>query len=115
MPTDPPPFDTAPFRRLLLERRETVLREIAATEADSAPVVLDQTSVGRLSRMDAMQQQAMALAQRQRRQNEVAAIDAALRRIERGDYGVCVTCGEDIALPRLRNAPTVTTCIACAR
>jgi DnaK suppressor protein len=78
-------------------------------------VTLEQDAVGRLSRIDAMQMQAMALATRDRRRTEKERILAALRRIESGDYGWCVACGEDIAPARLRNDPTATHCISCAR
>lgn len=103
------------FRQALLDRRAELKRQTESTGAERAPIELDQTSVGRLSRMDAMQAQAMALAQQQRRENELAAIEGALQRIDRGDYGYCIKCGEEIAEARLRNAPTVTTCIECAR
>jgi DnaK suppressor protein len=85
------------------------------SEADRAPVVLDQDSVGRLSRIDAMQIQAMALAQQRRRQSERQAIEAALRRIEEGEFGYCLSCGEEIAEARLEQNPAVATCITCAR
>lgn len=86
-----------------------------ASKENRSPVELDQTSVGRLSRMDAIQVQAMALAHQRQRETEMAAIDAALQRINNGSYGVCIKCGEEIAEARLRVAPTVTTCIGCAR
>ncbi len=104
-----------PFRQLLLARRDQLDSEDRLSETDRAPVKLDQDSVGRLSRIDAMQVQAMALAQQRRRQTERAAIDAALRRIDDDEYGVCVRCGDDIAPQRLHNNPTVPTCINCAR
>lgn len=85
------------------------------SEADRAPVVLEQDSVGRLSRIDAMQVQAMALAQARRRQTERAAIDAALRRIDDGEFGYCLKCGDDIAPARLEHNPAVTSCIDCAK
>ncbi len=95
------------------------MAELAAEDetagTSTAPVTLDQDSVGRLSRIDAMQVQAMALATQERRRQEKARIVAALRRIEAGDYGWCAACGEDIAPARLLNDPTVTHCINCAR
>lgn len=103
------------MRAQLILRREALVQEERNSEADRAPVTLDQDSVGRLSRIDAMQMQAMALAQQRRRQNESAAIEAALRRIAEGEYGYCLICGDDIAPARLANSPTVTTCIECAK
>lgn len=86
----------------------------AGTAESRAPVELDQTSVGRLSRMDAMQQQAMAQAQSRRRKIQVARVAAALKRAERGEYGDCMTCGEEIEPGRLTLDPATPQCIACA-
>ena len=108
-------LDLDPFREKLHARRQSLAEEDRLAEADRRPVALDQDSVGRLSRIDAMQVQAMALAQQRRRQSERSAIDAALRRIEEGEFGYCLNCGEAIALPRLEQNPAATTCIACAR
>ncbi|QIG80044.1 TraR/DksA family transcriptional regulator [Stakelama tenebrarum] len=85
------------------------------SEGDRAPVPLDQESVGRLSRMDAMQVQAMALAADRRRQAERARIDAALARIEEDEFGWCVECGDAIAPARLAHDPAVSHCINCAK
>ncbi|GAY20097.1 TraR/DksA family transcriptional regulator [Sphingobium fuliginis] len=108
-------LDLARFREKLLARREELVAEDRMSEADRAPVVLEQDSVGRLSRIDAMQVQAMALAQARRRQTERAAIDAALRRIDDGEFGYCLKCGDDIAPARLEHNPAVTSCIDCAK
>ena len=79
-----------------------------------APVMLDQQSVGRLSRMDAMLQQSMELATEDRRQQRLVKLTAALKRIETGDYGHCVKCDEEIRTGRLEFDPAVTLCIECA-
>ena len=91
------------------------LKHLSETAKDSrAPVTLDQQSVGRLSRMDAMQQQSMELATEKRRQYGLAALDAALRRVKLGDYGYCLKCDDKIAAGRLAVDPAVTLCIDCA-
>ncbi len=77
-------------------------------------VILDQTSVGRVSRMDAMQQQAMAKATQTRRLHMRTRIKAALARMDEGAFGFCVDCGEDIPLKRLELDPTIPTCVSCA-
>lgn len=98
-----------------LRERQAELRALsAAGEARRRPVELDQQKVGRLSRMDALQEQAMAQATEQRREQELKRIDAALRRLDEGEYGYCVTCGEAIAPARLELDPTTPTCIDCA-
>jgi len=88
----------------------------AHTSSDQAraPVTLDQQSVGRVSRVDAMQMQAMAQAQERRRQGERGRIEAALERLDSGEYGYCSECGEEIGLKRLEFDPAVATCIRCA-
>ncbi|MDP7548812.1 MAG: TraR/DksA C4-type zinc finger protein, partial [Alphaproteobacteria bacterium] len=70
--------------------------------------------VGRLSRMDAMQDQAMAQESERRRMGELQRIEAALERLTGGDYGYCVSCEEAIAPARLELDPAVATCIECA-
>ena len=79
------------------------------------PVELDQQRVGRLSRMDALQGREMARAAERRRDSELRKIDAALARLDSGDYGWCVRCGEEIAAERLRLDPAVPICIDCAQ
>ena len=107
-----PDLDT--LRASLVARLEG-LRATSETTADNRrPVELDQTSVGRLSRMDAMQVQAMAQATERRRQDEARRIEAAIARLDEGEFGYCISCGEEIAPKRLAVDPTVATCIACA-
>ena len=107
-------LDIEAMRRLLLEERESVLRASAATAEDRAPVELDQQAVGRLSRIDAIQVRAMAEASETRRRGRLQRIEAALKRIEDGDYGECLECGEPIPPRRLEIDPTVTLCVPCA-
>jgi len=79
------------------------------------PVTLDQQSVGRLSRMDSLQMQAMDQAQEQQRRKTMLRIKTTITRIEHGDFGYCVTCDELIAEKRLIFDPSTPLCISCAR
>ena len=91
------------------------LERIADTGDDPAEVVqLDQTKVGRLSRMDALQAQAMAQASGERRAVQLREIDAALKRIDEGSYGDCERCEQPINPRRLDADPTARLCIDCA-
>ncbi|MFN3807490.1 TraR/DksA family transcriptional regulator [Asticcacaulis sp.] len=80
----------------------------------SRPVELDQTSVGRLSRMDAMQVKAMTLATEARRKVQLVKIETALKYINTEEFGYCVKCGDEISEKRLRLDPTVSCCVPCA-
>jgi len=83
-----------------------------STEA-AGTVELDQSKVGRLSRMDALQAQQMALETARRREIQLQKIDSALRRIGEGNYGNCFICGEEIGADRLNFDPASTRCIGC--
>jgi DnaK suppressor protein len=97
-------------QQLLMLRDELTDQREAGREAE-----LDQTSVGRLSRMDAMQGQAMSKESGRRRDASLQKIAAALRRMDKGEYGYCLVCEDDIAVQRLEFDPTATLCIDCAR
>lgn len=86
----------------------------AMTRESRKPVELDQTTQGRLSRMDALQVQAMQEATADRRRSERARAVAAIARMNDGDYGYCVSCGEDIPKKRLKHDPATPTCVDCA-
>jgi DnaK suppressor protein len=101
-------------QQLLVLRDELTEQRETGREAEQT-VELDQTSVGRLSRMDAMQGQAMSKEHGRRRDASLQKIAAALGRLDKGEYGYCLVCEEDIALQRLEFDPTATLCIDCAR
>lgn len=99
----------------LLAMKTEIIALQAAAKDNRKPVALDQQSVGRLSRMDSLQVQAMDKAAQARRDVQIRRIDAALARIESGDYGYCVRCDEPITPKRLALDPSTPLCIGCAR
>ena len=107
-------LDLAQVRAALEVERDSLANLSDATEDERRPVELDQQSVGRLSRMDAMQVQAMAQAVEGRRRQRQAQIAAALKRLDEGEYGYCVVCGEDIPVKRLEVDLTAARCVDCA-
>ena len=107
--------EIAKVRAALLAEKAELTEGEATSAEDRATVTLDQQSVGRLSRMDALQRQAMAQATARRRQGRDTRITAALARIEEGEFGYCQDCGEEISVKRLTLDPTLPTCVSCAR
>lgn len=105
----------ARYAQRLTDELEALLQAGNDTKDDRKPVELDQQSVGRLSRMDALQGQAMAQALEGRRQGRGRAIVAALERLQGDDFGWCDDCGEFIGARRLDLDPTVQKCVHCAR
>jgi len=98
---------------LLSRQKMTLQRELQDNQQDSAPVTLDQQSVGRVSRIDAIQQQQMAVANRDQATFILNQINLSLNRIEDGEYGYCLECGEPIAYARLRVQPYAPNCVGC--
>ena len=108
-------MDAQRFLELLDERHHALEAEVSAGAQGARPVDLDQSSVGRLSRMDALQGQAMSVEAQRRRKLALVRLAAARKRFEGGDWGMCLDCGEAIAEGRLEHDPAVTLCIECAR
>ncbi len=102
------------MRKKLLQLRAELQAIAEAGDESAAIVELDQAKVGRLSRMDAMQAQAMAKASSERRKQMLRRIDAALVRIDNDAYGYCEECSEPINPKRLEFDPTAVLCIDCA-
>ncbi|TDQ63669.1 TraR/DksA family transcriptional regulator [Maritalea mobilis] len=102
------------FKAVLLAKQQELQAIDALGEEARKAVELDQQSVGRLSRMDALQGQAMAQAQKRQRQRELTRIEMALTRLQNGDYGYCDSCGDPIAKRRLEVDPAAGFCIRCA-
>ncbi len=90
------------------------LEELLDKTGETAkPVKLDQQSVGRVSRMDAIQHQQMAKANRKQMQIQLQMIKVALEAMAEGDYGYCRSCDEPIAFARLQAKPETPLCVAC--
>jgi len=107
-------IDKELFRTRLIDLRDELYSVGETGDQAAQTVELDQSKVGRLSRMDAMQAQAMSLEAKRRREDRLRQIETALCRIDAEDYGQCSECGEAIALRRLEFDPAATRCIRCA-
>lgn len=99
------------FRSILLALRVETEQLIIDSKESQQTVELDQSTVGRLSRMDAMQAQQMAQETARRRQLQIQKIGSALRRMDAGEYGLCLECGDEIKVARLEFDPTSTWCM----
>ncbi len=102
------------MRDLILARLSEIDEQDTLGVEGQSVVTLDQQAVGRLSRMDALQNQAMAKAQQARRDLERKRLRHALATMDDGEYGYCEDCGEDIPVARLQLDPGATRCVSCA-
>lgn len=106
--------DVEHFRKRLQQLREEITTPADTRNQSTVTVKLDQSSVGRLSRMGALQQQAMAQSCQQRAQATLQRAEAALKRLDDGSFGYCFDCDEAIATRRVEFDPTATRCVQCA-
>ncbi len=103
------------YKTKLLSRKAELDSAAATGDQAAQPVELDQTRVGRISRMDALQAQAMSVESQRRRKVELVRIDAAVKRIAADEYGHCLDCDNEIPAKRLDFDPAATLCVGCAQ
>lgn len=101
------------FRKRLASLAEEIKADLDSNKEAAEVVKLD-TSIGRLSRMDAMQNQQMALELRRRQENQLLRIKNALKRMDQGRYGLCGKCNKNIDEDRLEISPDAVMCVKCA-
>ena len=101
------------YRSQLELLRTEIRADLDASKEASEVVELD-TSIGRLSRVDAMQNQQMALELRRRQEQQLQRIANALKRMDKGAYGLCGKCKQPISKDRLEVSPDAVMCVRCA-
>lgn len=102
------------FKQLLETQRDELMISQQVAQNSTETVELDQARVGRVSRIDAMQSQSMAIETKRLRQQQLRKISAALALIASGDYGYCSVCDNEINPERLKINPASTMCVPCA-
>lgn len=100
------------LHRRLRELANEIKEALHSSTDSERPVDLDEP-IGRISRIDAIQQQKMARASRDRLQGRLRAIGAALQRVEHDDYGDCALCDDPIGYGRLAARPETPLCMPC--
>ncbi len=100
------------FRQSLNTLRQELETLLSISKSASDTVELDQP-IGRVSRIDAIQQQKMAKANRQNHIIRLQQVNASLSAIDEGDYGECRACEEPIGIGRLRARPEAALCLSC--
>jgi DnaK suppressor protein len=105
----------AKYKELIELQLADLTVEDALGQSSQKTVELDQQSVGRLSRMDALQSQAMAQAQQRRRNALKVSLRAALQRLKEEEFGYCHVCGDEMEEARLSAHPVVIKCMSCLK
>ena len=112
-PLRPEQVDT--IRTELLRTLTKLERSLKISGESARPRDLEQDTVGRLSRIDALQTQGLTKTLAERERAQLAHVVDALRRIEEGSYGSCNACGGPIPFERLLVFPETRACTTCAR
>jgi RNA polymerase-binding protein DksA len=111
----PTPTHLAALRDTLVHRQHELRTEIAS--AEEALVAEAQANAGEVTDQkdtaQRLQRGEMIDAQERRDRDELALVDSALARLDKGVYGDCAACGEPIALQRLQVQPAAPRCAAC--
>ena len=107
------PADQNKYQKYLEEALHEVGKFLESSE-DAAAAVSPDKGLGRLSRMEAMQDQQLVMEMRRRKKRQLVEIKSAISRLEMGNYGTCVFCGKEIPPERLEVAPEVQTCMSCS-
>ncbi len=97
----------------LRKQRDSLQQQLAESGDQAQPVTLDQQSIGRVSRVDAIQQQQVAVAGREQLSMTLRQVMTALARVESGDFGYCTRCDEPIGFQRLNARPQAPLCLRC--
>lgn len=100
------------LERNLRALRDEVRGALAAARTGGEPVDLG-LPIGRISRMDAIQQQQMAQAGAAALERRLLLIDAAFASLAAETYGLCRICGGPVGFRRLKARPETPLCIRC--
>lgn len=97
----------------LLRTLTRLERSVTRHGSASRPAEMDQTCIGRLSRIEALQNQSFTQGLKEREKIRFEQVLDALRRIEDGSYGICAACKVAIPSERLLVFPETRTCTRC--
>lgn len=109
--------NTATYKQQLQAQRATLLSQLASLRggqvgrAEASAAHFGEREPDSRAQMES--ERGLEFTLDARESAELDAIDAALQRIETGDYGVCTDCGTEIPDARLQAAPETPRCIVC--
>ena len=101
------------LKKIILQTKKEIVHEIEELEIKTAPIAPD-CSLGRLTRLDAMQEKSLNQAVLEKAKIRLNKIGFVLTKIDGEDYGQCSICEEEIPYGRLCIVPESTICVSCA-
>jgi DnaK suppressor protein len=106
------PEQVEEFRQILLSEQTSLEELLKRSKEGARPVELSEP-IGRLTRMDAIQQQQMTKASRRTYERKLRQVQAALEMLGKDEYGFCRSCEEPIGYRRLKARPEAPYCLSC--
>jgi len=105
--------DQSIIKQIIIDKISKLEKQLALTQESSQTVELDQTLAGRVSRIDAIQQQKMAKSSFERDKKLLIKLKQTLNKLSDEYYGICDECDKPISLARLKIKPESEFCIGC--
>ncbi len=106
-------METEEIRQNILKEIETVEQRIAEYKDLTQPVEPD-CAIGRITRMDAINNKSVTEASLRQAQNKLRNLQRVLSQLGTKDFGLCIKCGKPIPAARLLYRPESLTCVNCA-
>ncbi len=100
------------YRRMLLERKETIVRKLSSFINESKEVEIN-VAQDVVDKAESSYTKEFLLSLSDTERSQLMLIDEALRRIDTDDFGACQLCGQEINRKRLVALPWTPTCIDC--
>jgi len=101
------------IEREIVQQITALEQQLRLTEQSSQTVALDQTLAGRVSRIDAIQQQKMSQSSKIRDLKRLTELKRTRLKLKSNDFGLCEECEQLIAFGRLKINPESKYCISC--
>lgn len=101
------------LKSLIDSHIESIKEEITELKELTKPVSLD-ASIGRLSRMDAINNKAINEKALREKKSTLQKLERAQERYKVNKLGTCLKCGKEIPFGRLKIMPYTTRCVQCA-
>ena len=100
------------FRKMMMERKEMIIRKLSEFINESKEV---ETNVAQdvVDKAESSYTKEFLLSLSDTERDQLMLIDEALRRVDKGDFGLCQLCSQEISRKRLNALPWTPYCINC--
>ncbi len=105
--------ETTVIEQIIKTQISELKKQIKSIEEKTKPIA-PECGLGRLTRMEAMGESHVNHKILDESRLRMTRLKNALTRIDSEEYGLCIECGEDINIDRMKIRPESIRCVACA-